>query len=45
MFVAQTPRRKRPLPIAAGRRAGNLDKEGLPTLMRKAAIRAGLVEA
>ncbi len=44
VFVAQTQGKASP-PDCRWAARGNLDKEGLPTLMRKAAIRAGLVEA
>ncbi|MEF3367580.1 A/G-specific adenine glycosylase [Methylocystis sp. 9N] len=44
VFVAQT-RAKAPPPDCRWAARRDLDKEGLPTLMRKAAIRAGLVEA
>jgi A/G-specific adenine glycosylase len=44
VFVAHTRARSAPSDCRWAARA-NLDKEGLPTLMRKAAARAGLVDA
>jgi len=45
VFVAQTAMAAPPAENCRWAARDNLDKEGLPTLMRKAAIRAGLVES
>ncbi|MGJ0507927.1 MAG: A/G-specific adenine glycosylase [Methylocystis sp.] len=44
VFVARTRRTEPTGPDCRWAARGNLDKEGLPTLMRKAAARAGLIE-
>jgi len=45
VFVARTATDAPPGPNCRWAARDNLDKEGLPTLMRKAAIRAGLIES